>query len=467
MAGRRPVTEEPVGALGGRTARSPGRRAIGPAWLAALCVLVLVTAGCAGSGGGSTLSSDTTSGCRPGATRLAFWGWVPGFERAVDAYNRGHPQVCVDLQNVGAGTIEYTKLVTAFHAGSGAPDIAEIEYLDLSGFEVTHDLADLRQYGVADLAKVNTPALWRQVSQGGQISALPLDSGPVELMYNARIFAKYGLAVPATWQQFASAAAELHRKNPRVAMTNFWPEDANLLFSMMGQDGSVPFDWTGGKDLTIDLTCGPCLEFADYWQQLIDAGAVTMVPDNAAQEFGLLDSGQVAAVPRAAWGPKYFAGAATKTVGDWRVAKLPQWSAGRTTTPMWGGSAYAVTSRSAHKQQAADFLRWLTASQQSWKIISSAPSLEFPSDTTELNSPDFRQRTIPLTGSQQLEADYATAAKHLEPINWPPFMTYVSNAVMDEFAKVVQHTETMTDALRSLQSNLVGYTKREGFTVSQ
>lgn len=445
-----------------------GRRGVG-ALCAALCALALVAvAGCAGgSGDGSTLSSDTTTHCGAHATRLTFWSWVPGFERAVDAFNRGHRNICVDLQNVGAGATEYTKLVTAFHAGSGAPDIAEIEYLNLSGFEVTHDLADLAPYGVSDLKGANTPAMWHQVTQGRHVYALPLDSGPTELMYNSVLFRKYGLPVPATWQQFAATAAELHRENPHIAMANFYPSDANLLFSLMGQNGSAPFDWSGGKDIRIDLTCGPCMRFADYWQKLLDAGEITMAPDNAAQEFALLDNGQVASVPRAAWGPKYFASAADKSVGDWRFAPLPQWAAGEQVTPMWGGSSYAVTQQSAHKKDAAEFLRWFTSSQQSWNIVSTAPSLEFPSDTRELHNPAFVNQTIPLTGKQKLESGFAAAARHLEPIDWPPFMTEVSNVVMDEFAKVAQHTTTMAGALRELQANLVAYAKREGFTVTR
>lgn len=430
---------------------------------AALTAALLATTGCGGTG--RAAFSDTTSSCHAGATRLVMWAWVPGFERAVAAYNKTHPSTCVDLQNVGAGTNEYTKLVTAFHAGSGAPDIAEIEYLNLSGFEVTHDLADLGRYGAGDLQGANTPALWRQASQGGHVYALPLDSGPVTLMYNTKLFARYHLPVPTSWQQFAEVAAQLHRADPKVTLTNIWPGDANLFFSLMGQNGAAPFDWSGGRDISIDLTCARCLAFANYWQRLIDAGEVTTVPDNNAQEFGLLDTGGVAAVPRAAWGPKYFAAAASKSVGDWRIAPLPQWTAGADVTPMWGGSAYAVTQQSAHKRLATDFVRWLTSSQASWDIISTAPSLEFPSNTTILHQPSFTGRTIPLTGDQKLEAGFARAATALKPIGWPPFMTYVSNAVLDEFAKVVQHTETMTQALEALQANLVGYARREGFTV--
>lgn len=441
------------------------RRRHASALLAVLAVLTLVLDACGSSG--KALSSDTTSTCHSGATKLVFWAWVPGFQNAVDAFNRSHRNICVDLQNVGAGTTEYTKLVTAFHAGSGAPDVAEVEYLNLSGFEVTHSLANLRDQGAGNLQQVNTPALWRQVTQGQAIYGLPLDSGPVSLLYNQKLFAKYKLPVPTTWAQFAAVAAQLHKANPKVALANFWPEDANFLFSMMGQNGSVPFNWGGGKDISINLTCASCMQFANYWQKLISAGEVSTVPDNAAQEFGLLDSGMVASVPRAAWGPKYLASAATNTLGDWRVAKLPQWSAGANVTPMWGGSSYTVTQQSAHKKQAAEFVQWLTTSQSSWKIVSGAPSFEFPSDTTTLHSKRFLNQTIPLTGKQKVEQNFASAATTLKPINWPPFMTYVSNAVLDEFAKVVQHDETMGQALHALQKNLVSYATREGFTVRQ
>jgi multiple sugar transport system substrate-binding protein len=44
------------------------------------------------------------------ATKLTFWAWVPGMNRAVEEFNKTHPQICVTLENPGAGVDEYVIL---------------------------------------------------------------------------------------------------------------------------------------------------------------------------------------------------------------------------------------------------------------------------------------------------------------------------------------------------------------------
>ncbi len=415
----------------------------------------------------SGVSYGTTGACTAGATKLTFWGWVPGFPRMVELFNKTHPSTCVDMENVGAGGGEYDKLVTAFKAGSGAPDVVELEYSELPTFEITKSLLDLSSYGAGDYESDHVPGIWAQVTRGGAIYGMPFDVGPVALLYNEKLFAKFGLTVPKTWEEFAAEAAKLHSEDPKVSLMNFWPADAQFLFSMMSQTGARPFAWNGGNSVTIDVTCKACREFASYWQGLIDSHEVAMVPDVQAQEFGLLDSGRVLSVPRAAWGPKYFAPAASKTVGDWRIALLPQWAAGEHVTPSWGGSAYAVTAQTKHPKQATEFVDWLTSSLASWRIAITPPTQDFPSMPAAQQLASFRDRTIPLTGSQKLEVPFIESAATMKTMEWLPFMTYVSSKATDIFGKVAEHESTMGSALEELQADLVSYAKNQGFEVAQ
>jgi multiple sugar transport system substrate-binding protein len=96
------------------------------------------------SGGASVLAGGS---CLPGATKIMFWAWVPGIGRAVTAFNKTHPSICVTLEDVGAGNPEYVKLTDALKAGSGAPDVAEVEFDELPSFEVTHNVVNIAKYG--------------------------------------------------------------------------------------------------------------------------------------------------------------------------------------------------------------------------------------------------------------------------------------------------------------------------------
>ncbi len=211
-------------------------------------------------------SSSATSACSPSATRLTFWGWPAGYDLAVNEFNKTHPDVCVVLENAGAAGAEYTKLSDALKAGSGAPDIATIEYFELPSFEITHSLVDLSAYGI-DSAKANEASVaWSQVSQGSHVYAMPVDLGPLALYYNQKEFSANGISVPKTWSQFATEAATLHTKDASQAMTNFDPEDAQAVLGLMQQWGAFPFSYTGGSSLGIHFTGAQEMAFAKYWQ---------------------------------------------------------------------------------------------------------------------------------------------------------------------------------------------------------
>src|SRR5579884_3475809 len=180
------------------------RRARIGATLALVCLLVGFVAACGGS--------STQGGSGP--VTLTFWSWVPNLQQAVNLFEKSHPNIKIKLQNVGSGSAEYTKLTTALKAGSGAPDVVQIEYAFLPQYELSGKLVDLSQYGANNLKSNFVPWVWGQVSQGSKVYAIPQDSGPMGLLYRTDIFQKYHLAVPTTWAQYAQEAIQLHQANP-------------------------------------------------------------------------------------------------------------------------------------------------------------------------------------------------------------------------------------------------------------
>jgi multiple sugar transport system substrate-binding protein len=72
---------------------------------------------------------------------------VPGLSRAVNKFNSTHPGICVTREDVGAGDPEYVAITNALKAGSGAPDVAEVEYDELPSFEITKSVDNLVPYG--------------------------------------------------------------------------------------------------------------------------------------------------------------------------------------------------------------------------------------------------------------------------------------------------------------------------------
>ena len=441
--------------------------------LAGTLVAALALSGCGGGGsatGGTGPASGVavqgTSNCKSGATPITFWAWVPGMVRAVDAFNAGHPDICVSLQNVGAGNQQYVKVTNALKAGSGAPDVAETEFDELPSFEITNNVVDLSKYGAAKYQDKFVNWAWQEVSQGSKIYAMPDDAGPMGLYYNSGLLAKYNITPPATWSDFAAAAAKLHAADPGAYLTSFAGGDLQWMLSLMAQDNAYPFKYTGGSNVTIDFTGPAQTAFANYWQNLLSAHLVNATTDMDATSFADLDKGVDATWLSSAWGPSYFATAAKNSVGVWRTAALPQWTAGANVAANWGGSTYPVFSQSQHPQQAATFAEWLTASDASWAILKTSPSSLFPTYKPLLTDPSFTGLTVPLSGSSTPNTEFAAAATNAGSVQWPPFMTEALTESTTVFAGVLNGTDTLPDAFKAFQNKLASYATAQGFTVS-
>lgn len=78
---------------------------------------------------------------------LLFWSWVPHLQDEVNLFNKSHSDIQVKLVNVAQGGPEYTKLRTALKAGTGAPDVVQIEFQYLPTFEILNGLVDISAYG--------------------------------------------------------------------------------------------------------------------------------------------------------------------------------------------------------------------------------------------------------------------------------------------------------------------------------
>lgn len=461
------------------SARRPQLAAVAVAALAALTGI----AACGGSSGGTpsasgssgasaapsptvTLEAGANCSSNSSAVKLTFWAWVPGMGRAVNQFNKTHPGICVTQEDVGAGDPEYVALTNAIKAGSGAPDVAEVEYDELPSFVITKSVDNLVPYGANSYKSDFVPWAWQEVSQGSSVYAIPGDSGPMAFYYNSALLAKYKITPPATWAQFATDAATLHKDDPSAYMTNFAAVDLQWIMSLMAQDNAWPFTYNGGSKVTINWTGAKQMAFAQYWQNLLSAHLVNSTADVAAASFEDMDKSIDASWLSSAWGPSYFLPDAKSSLGDWRATTLPQWTAGANVSANWGGSAYPVFKQSQHPKQAAEFAEWLNATSASWNITKTAPSLLFPTYVPLLNDPSYKDLNNALSGTSDPNVAFTAAASTISSDQWPPFMTEALNEASTVFAGVQNGKETLQAAFTTFQKDLVTYARAQGFTVS-
>jgi multiple sugar transport system substrate-binding protein len=394
---------------------------------------------------------------------ITFWSWVPHLQDEVNLFEKSHPDIKVKLVNAGQGTPQYTKLRTALKAGSGAPDVVQIEFQYIRTFVLANGLVDLAPYGAAKYKSDFVPWTWDQVSLGNKVYAIPQDSGPMALLYRADIFDKYHLAVPTTWAQYQQDAVALHKANPKVFMTDFSVNDGGWVNSLLWQAGVRPFK-VNGTTLSIDFNSPAALNVVNYWGGMMKAGLLTNTGDFNTAWYTALANGSIASWVTAGWGPVFLSGSAAKTTGKWRAAPLPQWTAGAHASANWGGSTDAVTTQSKHPKEAAEFAIWLNDNEQSAAQLASEQFL-FPVTTAVLKNPAFN-KPQPFYGGQKVNQIFADASSHVDlGFQWSPFQDYVYTQLQNMMADAVKGKTTYTAAMNTLQNTLVSYAKAQGFTV--
>jgi multiple sugar transport system substrate-binding protein len=431
----------------------------------------LAACGSSGGTGGSASSSQPVSQAdidkaMSTPTTLTFWTWVPNIQAEVALFEQKYPAIKVNVVNAGQGTPQYQKLRTALDAGSGAPDLCQIEYQYIPTFTITNSLLDLRPYGASALRGKFVDWTWGQVSgAGGEVWAIPQDTGPMGMLYRKDIFDRYGIAVPKTWDDFAAAARKLHAADPNVYLTNFAANQAAAWHGLLWQANAKPYTVSGKSTVAIDVDNATSQKLAAYWGGLAKEGVVGVETDFTNSWYAALNKGTYATWLTAAWGPAFLSGSAASTAGKWRAAPLPQWDASKPSSGNWGGSTTAVIKSTANPIAAAQFAQFLNSDPASAKLFATKQFF-FPATKTLLADPSFVGETPAFYGGQQVNQLFADISTTVNTsFQWPPFLDEVVTDWVDTVGKSLADKTDSVAALAQWQTRIVGYAKNQGFTV--
>ena len=444
------------------TARA-GRRAV---FAAAAIALISSTLVACGSGGGSSSGSGSAADLDAALEKggeITYWSWTPSAEAQVAAFQEKYPNVKVNLVNAGTNTEEYTKLQNAIKAGSGAPDVVQIEYYAFPQFALADGLLDLSSYGFGDLKDDYSPGTWGSVAIDGKIYGLPQDSGPMALFYNKAVFDQYGLTVPTTWDEYIAEAKKLHTADPTKYITAD-TGDAGFATSMIWQAGGTPFT-TDGTNVKIDLQDAGSKKWAATWNQLLQGGLLSDIPGWSDEWYKALGDGTIATLVTGAWMPGVLESSVTAAAGNWRVAPMPTYD-GTPVTAENGGGGQAVTKQSQNPALAAAFLKWLNNDPESLDIF--AESGGFPSTTAQLTSDAFVNKASDYFGGQQINQVLTEASTQVRP-GWSylPFQVYANSIFGDTVGQAYTSKGDLNTGLTAWQEQLVSYGNDQGFSVNK
>ncbi len=396
---------------------------------------------------------------------LTFWTWVDGIEDEVALFQKKYPNIKVNVVNAGQGPAQYTKLRTALKAGSGAPDVVQVEYQYIPTFTITKDLLDLAPYGANDLKPQFVDWTWGQVSQGDKVFAIPQDTGPMGMLYRRDLFEKYKIDVPKTWEEFAAAARKLHAADPKVYLTNFLATDGGFVNGMSWQAGSRPFKVEGDK-VSVNLNDAGMKKMTAYWEPLIKEGVISTDPGFTDQFYQGLSNGKYATWLTAAWGPLFLQGTAKNTSGKWAAARLPQWNAGEDVAGNWGGSTSAVTAKTKYPAAAAELAKFINSDPESTRMLATKQFL-FPATKATLADPAVAGEKSKFYGGQEVNKLFAEISATV-PLDyqWSPFQDYVYSSMGDTLGKAMSQKGDLSPALDQWQKNVTDYATKQGFTVA-
>jgi multiple sugar transport system substrate-binding protein len=399
-------------------------------------------------------------------TTLTFWTWVPDIAQQVAIFERQYPAIKVNVVNPGQGTPLYTKLRTALDSGKGAPDLSQVEYQYLPTFAILNGFVDLRPYGAAANADKFVDWVWAQVTgPNGEIYAYPQDTGPMGMLYREDIFAAHGISVPATWDDFATAARKLHAADPGAYLTNMADNEVAAWHGLMWQAGSRPYT-VRGTTVGLALNDAASVKVADYWGGLVSDGVVSTDPDFTSNWYQALDTGKYATWLTGAWGPAFLAGAIKSTAGKWRAAPLPQWTAGQQVSGNWGGSTTAVIKGTSYPIAAATFAEFLNTDSRTTALFNTSQSL-FPSLKSLLSSATFSDFKAPFFGGQLANEVFAQISTTVNVgWQWPPFLDQSVADWTGTVGKALGSKGSAAAATDQWESELTSYAKNQGFHVT-
>ncbi|MEZ2391374.1 extracellular solute-binding protein [bacterium RCC_150] len=448
------------------------KKAIAAAMSAA--ALAATLAGCSGGGdtaaAGSTSTNCTNKIVHADAPKVSVWAWYPNMATVVDNFNNAHTDVQVCWTVAGQGAPEYAKFQTAIQAGKGAPDVIMLEADQLTGFELQNALVDLSKYGAAELKKNFSAGSWKDVSQGDSVYAIPVDGGPMAMIYRKDVLDKYGIKPPTTWAEYETAAQKV-KDAGGPAFGDLGSNVPAALTALMAQKGAIPFkyDLADQKNISIHLDSQPAKDVLNYWAGLVKKGLVDTQDQFTTDYISGMVGGKYATYISAAWAPGYLTGSGVgkgKEKGTFAVAPLPQWDPSNPVSVNWGGSAFAVTSQAGDPKLAAEVAKGLYADDASltdgWKT-----QTIFPLNQNVLKSDAFTNNAVDFFGGQTANKDiYIPAENAYKGFNYSPFSVYYYAQLQAETVKINAGKISGDEAATELQGIMVNYAKSQGFTVN-
>ncbi|SES24004.1 cellobiose transport system substrate-binding protein [Gracilibacillus ureilyticus] len=361
---------------------------------------------------------------------LDFWVFgSTGYQELVDEYMEENPNVKITI-NEGEMNDMHNNLFTSISAGSGAPDIAQIEVSQVEKFLQAKDqFHNLNDYGAEDVAENFLDWKWAQAQtvDGEFQIGLPTDIGPTTMFYRIDVIEAAGLPTDReelaaeidTWEAYYEAAKKVKEETGK-----YMTDTPQLVYNAIRDQQDLQY-FNEDDELIMEDTVK---EAYDFTTKMIEEDLIGQ-NELWTPEWGTaMAEGTYATMPGApGWMVANVKGNAPDASGNWDIASIPE-GAGN-----WGGSFLTVPKESEYPQEAYDFISWLTAPEQQLRSFEIAGL--FPSTPDVYENEEFLATTDEYFNGAPTAQIFAEAAKSVKTVymgvNYAIVDTEISTALVN------------------------------------
>lgn len=336
-----------------------------------------------GEEGEAEAEAVTTVG-DPNGTHMEMWSFVEAhntfYAGMLEKWNEQNPDRTIEITFTTYPYADmHTKLLTSLTAGTGAPDICDVEMGQVPNVYEGVDtwLYPLDEAMAPYAGDMLTSRLDAYKGSDGKQYGAPFHVGATVMYYNMAVLEEAGITqeevdAVVTWDDYA-ALGEKYLDAIGRPEGKYWTSvdtaGVDWQWIAMAEYGE---DWTGGFDGEANVQLESVKKMLTMEQEWVNSGLAEVSPDGHADlEAGfqnILDH-NIVSFPKAMWYMSRFINYMPEEKGNWYIAKCPVFEEGQNCSVGIGGTGTVVTQQSSDPALAADFLCYAKMSPEGETVI--------------------------------------------------------------------------------------------------
>lgn len=337
----------------------------------------IVAAGLAASmvmsmGIGASAEDGSTQGTNTfvdGGTEMSFWTFqdqhVGFWTSMADIWNEQNPDKPINLTvTIGESHSLHSKLLVACQAGSGAPDIADIEIGYYGAFLKDGYLLPINDAVEPYKDDLVMSRVEMYGDKEGNWYGVDFHLGASVCYYNMDIMNEAGIdpATIVTWDDYVEAGKVVLEKTGKP-MCAVETADLFLPQMMLLEKGVQYVDEDGNPNIATEEHA----EVINYIREMINLGVCEVAPGgffHSEEWYGHLNDGGVASLAMPLWYMGRFTDYCADLDGKMAIYPIPVWNEGDTREVLQGGTGTSVIKGTENEELAKEFLAFAKCSKE-------------------------------------------------------------------------------------------------------